>query len=68
MPYKNGTSLYFYVYDIDEYKENPGLNIDLQTEMDRYAIKSAEILLFLCLAQTNCTGLLRAASNWWLWQ
>lgn len=36
--------LYFYVYDINEYKDNPGLNIDLQSEMREYAIESARTL------------------------
>lgn len=36
--------LYFYVYDIVEYRENPGLNVDLQNEMGKYAIESAESL------------------------
>ena len=36
--------LYFYVYDIVKYRENPGLNVDLQNEMGKYAIESAESL------------------------
>jgi CDP-ribitol ribitolphosphotransferase len=39
-----GKPLYFYLYDIDEYRRSPGLNIDPETEYGRYAARDAEQL------------------------
>ena len=37
--------LYFYLYDIDEYKEKVGLNIDLEKEMSEVSFKDASKLI-----------------------
>jgi CDP-ribitol ribitolphosphotransferase len=36
-----GKPLYFYIYDIDEYRRSPGLNIDPEAEYGRYAARDA---------------------------
>ena len=37
--------IYFYVYDIDEYKENTGLNIDLEAEYSKYTSRDIQKLV-----------------------
>lgn len=38
--------IYFYIYDIDEYIKDPGLNFDFETEkIGKYAVKTEEELL-----------------------
>ena len=38
--------IYFYTYDIEEYKQNPGLNFDFETEeIGKYATFDVECLL-----------------------
>lgn len=37
--------IFFYVYDIEEYKENTGLNIDLEKEYERYSARNIEQII-----------------------
>ncbi|MDR1042707.1 MAG: CDP-glycerol glycerophosphotransferase family protein [Clostridiales Family XIII bacterium] len=39
-----GKPLYFYLYDIDEYRNSPGLNIDPEKEYGKYAARGADEL------------------------
>ena len=36
--------LYFYIYDIDDYSYDPGMNIDIESEMCKYAARTADEL------------------------
>lgn len=36
--------LYFFIYDIDDYSDDPGMNIDLETEMGKYAVRNVKEL------------------------
>jgi CDP-ribitol ribitolphosphotransferase len=42
-----GKPLYYYIYDIEEYRRSPGLNIDPEYEYGRYAARSADELASL---------------------
>ena len=39
--------LYFYVYDIEEYKQRNGLNIDIENEYGKYAARGAKDIISL---------------------
>ncbi|MDR2162844.1 MAG: CDP-glycerol glycerophosphotransferase family protein [Clostridiales Family XIII bacterium] len=39
-----GKPLYYYIYDIEDYRRSPGLNIDPELEYGRYAARSARAI------------------------
>jgi len=34
--------LYYFIYDVDDYSDDPGMNIDLEAEMGKYAVRTAD--------------------------
>lgn len=45
--------IYFYIYDYDSYEKNVGLNIDLKTEMEEYALETVEELYSKLIQEYN---------------